>query len=263
MNYNKKVSGAKAVIVPITKIGKNMLPYVEDLSQRVIKYVDFYPTMYLPESSLEGVQSSSDMFLNLLDTTGNAYLVKDMPLDRYNYAISNGRRESIFSQISLQNSYIDCQDPENVGKNVLLVFWYDLPEFSKKNSTDVLITDAISIPITTVYGRNILGDEERMANKRFRSILMARPSVLPDFTPGLGYGELDYCFITLRKGSYNVIENVPLVLFYQADMIERTEFANIVFDMQNSYITIGGAGTVDTPEDYVGKNILLNVVYEK
>ena len=261
---NKKVSGAKAVVVPIKNYGKNYIPYVEDLADRIIKYIDFYPTSYLPDTNLPGVDiTPSDAFISLIDVVGNGYLVKDMPLERLSYSETNGRRESIFNKISLQNSYITITDMDLVGKNILLIFWYDLPFYSAKNSTDTLITDSLNIPITTIQGRNILSDDERMNNKRFRSILLGRPSVLPDYSDGIGYPELFNIYITLRKGSYNVIENVPLILFYQIDMIERTEFANIIFDLNNSYLTVGGAGTVDNPEDYNKKSVFINLTYER
>ena len=45
--------------------------------------------------------------------------------------------------------------------------------------------------------------------------------------------------------------------------VEQTEWANIIFDFQNSYITIGGAGTIpNVSTDYLGKSVFVNLQYE-
>lgn len=103
-----------------------------------------------------------------------------------------------------------------------------------------------------------------MVNKRFRRLLLGKPSITPDLHEALQSDSmLQNVFITLRKGSYNIIENVPILLFYQLAMLERTEFQNIIFDFQASYITVGGAGTIPNPENYVGKYVFINLQYEK
>ena len=40
MIMNKKVSGAKSVVVKLESKGKNYLPFVEYLKDRYIKYID-------------------------------------------------------------------------------------------------------------------------------------------------------------------------------------------------------------------------------
>ena len=56
---------------------------------------------------------------------------------------------------------------------------------------------------------------------------------------------------------------MPLPILYQLAMLEKSEWANIIFDFQNSYITIGGAGTIpNVNTDYIGKNVFINLQYE-
>ena len=264
MNYNKKLSGAKAVLVPIVKLGKNSLPYIEDLKNRFIKYIDFYPCAYLPETDAQGLTTTEDMYLSLTDRTGNMYYIKEMPLARFNFAQTNGCRQAIYNSISLQNSYILCCNSAAVGTTALLVFWYDLPEYSRANKAELTITDSLTVPLTTAVRHNIMPDEERMADKRFRRILLGFPTTPPDYNTGITNEQAQNLYITLRKGTYNVVENLPLYLLYQIAMLEKTEFANIIFDLQNSFITIGGAHTIpDVDTDYIGKSVFLNMVYEK
>lgn len=264
MSYNKKLSGAKAVLVPIVQMGRNPLPYIEDLKDRYVKYIDFYPSAYLPETEAAGLTTTDNLYLTLADRTGNQFYQKEMPLARYNYLQTAGCRQAVCNKLSLQNSFILCQNTEAVGKTALLVFWYDLPEYSRANKSEQTITDSLTIPLTTAIRANVMPDEERMAGKRFRRLLLGAQSLTPDYKAALGLEQLQNIYLTLRKGTYNVVENLPIMLLYQLAMTEKAEFANIVFDLQNSYLTIGGANTIpDVQTDYVGKSVFINMVYEK
>lgn len=257
---NKKLSGAQALLVPITRVGRNYLPFSENLRNRYIKYIDAVPTAHLPETSVDGVTSFTNMSISIADKVGNAIVMRDLPLNRMNYEQTFGQRQPIAREISLQNSYITVTESEMVGKSVLLVFWFDLPEYSQRNTTDEILVDGLSIPITSAVYRNQLPDSLTMAGKRFRSILFQPVGVTPDYATGVDYSNAQNLYLTLRKGSYNVLENVPLSLLYQMWQVDKIQFANMIFDFQSSYIIVGGAGTYTNP---VGKSVFLNFVYEK
>lgn len=261
---NSKLSGAQLVLVEIKHVGRNYFPLVENLRGRFVKYIDFCQTTYLPAiANAVGLSSTQDIFLTIMDEHGTTELHRAMPLERYDYAATLGVRQPVCAKISMQNSYIDVQDPTQVGKVAAFMFYYDLPEFSARNSTDNVMTDAISIPLTTAIRYNTLPDTDRLTGKRFRKILLGMPTITPDLQTGLDANKMGNLFITFRKGTYNVIENMPLPLFYQLAMLEKTEWANIIFDFQNSYITIGGAGTIpNVSTDYIGKAVFLNLQYE-
>ena len=262
---NSKLSGAQLVLVEIKHTGRNYFPLVENLRSRVIKYIDFCETTYLPAiANAVGLSATQDAYLTIMDEHGTTEIHREMPLERYDYAQTLGVRQPICRKISMQNSYIDVQDASYVGKVAAFMFYYDLPEFSARNSTDNVMTDAISIPLTTAIRYNALPDTDRLTGKRFRKILLGTPSVTPDMQTGMDdMSKLANCFITFRKGTYNVIENMPLPLLYQLAMLEKTEWANIIFDFQNSYITIGGAGTIpNVATDYIGKAVFINLQYE-
>lgn len=260
---NTKLSGAQLVLVPITRVGRNYFPYVENLQRRVIKFIDFCPASYLPETTDAGLQSTNDMFVTIYNEFGNTELHRNLPLERLDYTQTNGIRQPICSKISIKTSFIDCQDAAQVGKTAALLFWYDLPEYSQRNMTDALVTDSISIPLTTAIRYNAFPDNDRMTGKRFRRILSAYPTTTPDLTTGIGMSEAENVYVTLRKGSYNIVENAPLSIFYQIAMLHKSEFQNIIFDFQSSYLTIGGQGTIpNVGTDYVGKSVFLNLQYE-
>ena len=261
---NTKLSGAQLVLVEIKRVGRNYFPFMENIRSRVIKFIDFYPASYLPGvSGAVGLASSTDMFVTIFNEYGTEELHRQLPLDRFNYVATMGIRQPVMSKISLQNSFIDCQDANQVGKVAAMVFYYDLPEYSARNSSDKVITDAISIPLTTAVRYNALPDTDRLTGKRFRRLLLGTPSITPDLQTGLDNTKLANCYLTLRKGTYNIVENMPLPILYQLQMLEKSEWANIIFDFQNSYVTIGGAGTIpNVSTDYIGKNIFMNLQYE-
>lgn len=258
---NTKVSGAQLVLVPIKNVGRNFFPYVEHIAKRVIKYIDFAPVALLPRTTAAGLQSTQNMYITIMDENGTKEIHKRLPLERLDYSQTIGVRTPICKRINMDSCYIDCQDKNQVGKVAALVFWYDLPEYSAKNTTDNIMTDAIEIPINNITQYSALPDSDRLTGKRFRKILLGKPSVTPDGNDGLGASELNNVYLTLQKGTYKVLADVPVSLLYQLAMLEKMEFANIIFDFQSSYVTVGGAGTA-TEADYVGKYVFMNLQYE-
>lgn len=258
---NTKLSGAQLVLVPIKNMGRNAFPYVEHIANRVIKFIDFAPAALLPRTTAAGLQSTQDLFVTIFEENGTQEIHKQLPLERLDYSATTGVRQPIGRKINLDSCYIDCQNAAAVGKVAALVFWYDLPQYSAANKSKEVMTDAIEIPITNVTQYSVLPDSDRLTGKRFRRILLGKPSKTPEQNTGLGSSELQNCYLTLQKGTYKVLADVPVSLLYQLQMLEKTEFANIIFDFQSSYVTVGGAGTV-TPSDYVGKYIFMNLQYE-
>ena len=260
---NTKLSGCQLVLVEIKRIGRNYFPFVENIRGRVVKYIDFYPASYLPDTDAPGMTTSADSFMTLVNEYGQEELHREVPLERFDFIATMGVRQPICSKLGMQSCYINCQNAAMVGKTAALVFYYDLPEYSARNSVDKVITDAISIPLVSSARYNQLPDTDRLTGKRFRRILLGIPTTTPDLQTGLGASELANVYLTLRKGTYNILENMPLPILWQLGMLEKSEFANIIFDFQNSFLTIGGAGTIPNVQtDYIGKSVFLNLTYE-
>lgn len=259
---NHKLSGAQLVLVPIKKLGENKFPWVENIRSRFIKYIDFHGSRYLPNTTDPGLVDTTDLYVTIKNAAGNTELVRNLPLERFDYEKTIGIRQPIFSHIALSDCAVICQNSAAIGKTAAFIFWYDLPEFSAKNSTKQLVTDSVSVPLVTTTGKNQFPDVDRMAGKRFRRVILGEPSITPDLYDGLTIGK-ENVYMTLRKGSYNVMENVPVYLMYQLAMLQKSEFQNIIFDFQSSFLTIGGAGTIPNAENYIGKSVFFNLQYEK
>ena len=261
---NQKLSGAQLVLVPITKLGENRFPWVENIRNRFIKFMDFYGATYLPGTTEPGLTMTDNMYITISNAAGNTEIIRNLPLERMDYRKTLGIRQPIGSRISLSDCKVVCQNQDAVGTVAAFVFWYDLPDYSRANSTDTLITDSVSVPLVTSVRYNQFPDVDRMTGKRFRRVLVSAQNMTPDLYTGVFESQLENLYLTLRKGTYNVLENVPLMLLYQLAMIQKTEFANIIFDFQSSFITIGGAGTIpDVQENYIGKSVFMNLQYEK
>ena len=259
---NSKISGAKMVFVPIHQTGANYFPFVEDLKNRYVKFIDFHPAQYLPDTAVTGVDGSFPLgtfYVTLANEIGNKFLFNRLPLENLNYQKTQGVRLPIGAKLSLQNCYIECNDKSYIGQTVALIFYYDLPQYSERNTTKQLMVDRLSVPITTATFRNLFPDSLRMSGKRFRNVLFTPTTTTPEYQPGVTQN-WEYLYITLRKGSYNVIENLPLSVILQYDKLEKLVFANIIFDFQSSFITVGGAGAL--AGQFVGKSAFLNLTYE-
>lgn len=261
---NTKLSGAQLVLVPIKRMGENYFPLIENIRTRYVKYIDFCPAQYLPNVTDAGTTSSTDMYLTLFDEFGNTKLHNYVPLQRFDYTQTLGNRMPVLAKLSLDDCFVECRNAAMVGTTAAFVIWYDLPEYSARNTTDHLVTDSVTIPLTTSIRYNQLPDEDRMVGKRFRRILATAPGTTPDYHEGVTLAQLQNIYLTLQKGSYIVADNLPLILMYQMQTLWKSEFANIVFDFQSSYLTIGGAGAIPNVDtDYVGKSVFLNLQYEK
>lgn len=260
---NTKLSGAQSVLVPITTVGRNYFPFVENINGRFIKYIDFAPASYLPDTTDPGLATSANSFITIFNKWGNTEIIRELPLERIDYTSTLGIRQPVCSEVAVADCYINCQDPAQVGKTALLVFWYDLPEYSARNTKDAVVTDSVSIPLTTGIRYNQFPDVNRMVGKRFRRILLSCPDTTPNMEPGIAEADAQNVYLTLRKGSYNILDSVPVSLMRQLAMVNKSEFQNIIFDFQSSFLTIGGQGTIPTlATDYIGKSVFLNLQYE-
>lgn len=255
----KKVSGCKTVIVPISTLGNNYFPFIEDLKDKYIKYVDTVIMNTLtPNVSGTPVADTTDLFMTLASKSGNLHTTKDMPLLRYDVATNLGVRVPICQKISLQNSYILNEDANKVGQYVILVFWYDEPMYSARNITTNTMVDGFSIPIITNTGKNAMPDNRTMTGKRFRKLYVTYPTLTPTLGDGITDVQAKSLYVTFQKSGYALIENLPLPLLFQIPNLEFIEFANIIFDFTYSYVQVGGIGGTG----FTGKEVFINAEYE-
>lgn len=254
----KKVSASKTVFVQLSQLGRNYLPYVEDLKNKLIKYVDIVGVSSIAYTTDTAFQSMKG-FLTLADKTGNAYPIYRVPLDRFDIAQNLGARMLVSRVVSIQNSWIEITDPADVGKVACLVVWYDQPMYSSHNHTLDLSVDSFETPIVSQTARNLFPDNRTMVGKRFRSLQFAAPALTPSLAPGVTYSEALDLYVSIYKGNYAILDLLPLVELYNINNIDNLELSNILFDFTNSWILQGGNGSGTS---LVGKSVFLNATYE-
>lgn len=255
----KKISGSKTVLVKINNLGKNNLPFIEDLKDKQIKYIDVVAVTSLPYISANCISNFDTAYLTLADKTGNKFPYLNIPLLQYMTVYNQGVKPFIGSVISLQNSYVTVTDSSDLGKYVVLVFWYDNVSYSQRNTTLDLSIDAFEVPIISATMKNQLPDNRTMVGKRFRRLFSSFPDVTASFKTGITYTDSKDLYLSLYKGNYAVIDTLPICLLYDQFLYEKLELSNIIFDFTNSFILVGGNGSGSS---LIGKTVFLNAEYE-
>ena len=234
---NKKVSGGQSVIVPINRIGKNYLPFVESLKDRVIKYIDVYTGQdTLPDGRVGVGVDISSSYITLADKNGVTLNYLNYPLENLSTYTTMGDRPFIGRKISLQNSYINVTAQTAIGKSILLVFWYDEPEFSYRNTTNNIAVETVEVDYRNANFKNLMPDNRNLAGKRVRRITFDNVNKTPSYRDCQNnYGG---AYITLNNGNVSILKQVPLECLKKSNTLNafELEFANIKFDLTNSFI---------------------------
>ena len=255
----QKLSGAKTLFFQIKNVGRNYLPLVEDLRERYIKYMDIVPCTSVPGSAADVIDPSVTATTISMSDKGNIYFIQDLPVQQLDPIYKAGVRQPIMSKLSVQNTYLNVTDSGEIGKYYVMVFWYDLPEYSARNTTDRTSIDTVEIPVKSVADRQFLPDNRSMAGKRFRNFyLPALAGQTPTFTPTVDADQLGNIYISFCKGNYTVLDHVPVQLFQFYQQYMELTFANIIFDFTYSYLDFGGK----TDKKIVGTSLMLSMKYE-
>ena len=247
---NKKVSGGQSVIVPITCVGRNYLPFVEDLKDRVIKYIDIVDVTPIDGSTGVG---NTPQYITLSGKSGYIMEFDNYPTINLKPYSTYGSRRLIGKKLSLQNSFFTNGDASNIGKSVVCVFWYDEPEYSARNTTNNVSISTVEVPFVSKTFKNMLPDNRTMAGKRFRSIAWdLLPSYTPSFKTAANSDVETNAYLTLLNGNVAILNNIPVQCLVELANVESLEFSNIKFDFTNSYIQLAGyANEPTTNESFV------------
>lgn len=243
---NAKISGGQSVIVPINRLGNNPLPFIENLKDRVIKYIDVDTVnATLPDSSTnafgENIDTASS-YITLIDKNGVVINHNNFPLYNLVSYESGTDRTLIGKKISLQNSYIAITDVSLIGKSILLTFWYDEPEFSQRNTTNNISVEAIEVAYLSATKKNLMPDNRTLAGKRVRRILFDYATITPSYKDCVNTTKLAQGYITLNNGNTSILKQVPIASLFKYGVLNTfdLEFANIKFDLTNSWIETFG-----------------------
>lgn len=269
------ITGSKTITVKVDNVGKNFLPFNEDLKDKVIRYIDIVPMGLLPQSNGDVFTDFENCTLTLADYNGNSYFAYNVPLDRYNPIKTGGVRLSVNKKVSLQNSYIFvAENNAQIGNSVVVVIYYEDEFYSYPNTTNDLAVDAIEVKINSLDFNNMLPDNRTLVNKRIRGLALPQVTLTPSFTKSVNQILINnkWGYITLQKNNYVILDHLPLFLLLEPYYLASLQFRNIELDLINSYITIGGSTAKINEmfgedaqliiDDLLAGSVFLNVLYE-
>lgn len=236
---NKYVSGAIGVEVQLKSgVPRIYLPDVVDLRKKRIKHIDICTSTNIPKTpsgnNLVNLSVANYLFLTLVETNTQKELIRSLPVTELN---TMGNRLFINKIVDLQRSYIDLSavaDPSYItNKSIYLVFWYDEPSvWGIINANEKTAIQPFEITLTGL--KTYFAENMNLNNKLYQNIILTMPAKTPTGKDGIVSNTNK--FITLRKNGLQFFMQVPLYMFYQANLNFPLRLQNIQFDMQNSFI---------------------------
>ncbi len=238
-------SGFKLLQLPIERLGKINLPDDRTLYGKKIQAIIPMMNVYPISNSLSSQNISTIGNLDLEDMTVN--LTKDGQKFFYQNSAFNmsqlmteGIYDNINSILSIPDCYVDVQYNATIGKTLqLAVFYEDTVSINAtKNTASNYDTFEVEISDDTFLRKFYFGENRILVDKNFRNLLVSYPTVTPQGNTGINQNIEKYGYITLVRGGHILWERMPVVLLNQLYNYRKLQFANIVFDFNNSYIEL-------------------------
>ena len=243
---------------------KTYLPDILDLKGKVIKYIDCLNDMAVLDR--DGVTITSgqinNCFLSLIKEGTQEIFIKNVPLSNYQVSERKGIRDNISRVVDFPHSWLE----NNSGSDIVLfiVFWYDDIQISNLYSAaEKTNIESFEVSQFNSTQQRMLFDEDRtLVDKQIQDFFVydnTAAFVTPTGKTSVTGADLKSSYLTLVKGNYEFVRNVPLILFKNSDTYDRIKLQNIVFDFSNSYIDV--SSTVATA--VAGKSYFFNIEYKK
>lgn len=232
-------SGAKMIEIPIDHVGRNYFPDVNDLYGRTIQSITLFPNC-VPLSGKNSVLEDDYYAISLnLTSDGSTYEVLNAPVIQYSNYYTLGRNVEVNQKLSLEHCYFDVQYLSQTGV-IVAVLWFEADkQYRADAKTDLDSINSFDVPLLLGTGyRNYLPDNRDMVDKHFRGFLVDSTMLYSPNGQQVDQQDLSPCYITLCKGSYAVIDRLPLQAFQQLWDIEKMRFDNIIFDFEQSFIEV-------------------------
>lgn len=242
------VNGAIGVAIPNLKEGRNYLPYISELKDRTIKYIDVCYNIYTRDYAIGALPA--DYALSLCKKGTSDLVYDNVSAVEFTPSVNNGRRQFVGYQLDLEKSFLNV-DPMGVGQNAFLVFYYEDDKGVRTQDKENLPTRKSTSGVPLGVGFNSYFQENRTINdKHFTGIY---PTYSAFNNSGmvnlLGDYAWSYLTINLVRGSDIFFRNVPVICllregFYSEGCIV---FDGIQIDFTNSFLE---SATPNTTEGY-------------
>lgn len=238
-------SGFKLLRVNINNGGRSYLPDDKILSgkkiQAIVPVADIIPPINnYYESIYEYISFTADIYLNLT-SNGQYYEYRNTLV-----AMLNTLREGEYDQINRVLSFPDCYiempyNPAKTGQYVVClgVFFEDKAAYDNISSNESLFSTVNIDMRDKQQFRYYFTDDRTLVNAKYRNFLANFPTIVPNGNPGVNRDDiLKVGYITLCRGGHVIWEQMPVVLLYQLYNYKKLQFADIQFDLENSYLEL-------------------------
>lgn len=241
-------SGFKLIQLPINKSGKINLPDDRTLYnkkiQAIIPMINTYPVLNgMYDLSVYGgaTISTNDLENMTINLTANGqYFFYQNSAFNMSQIATEGIYDNINTVLSIPDCYVDVQVWGNTSKILQLGVFYE--DTASVNAIQNLASNYDTFEVEVVddtFGRKFyFGENRTLVNKKFRNMLVSYPTITPQGNTGINQNIEKYGYITLVRGGHIIWQQMPVVLLNQLYNYRKLQFANIVFDFNNSYIEL-------------------------
>ena len=243
---------------------KTYLPDVLDLKGKVIKYIDCLNDLAIEDRDGVSITAGqqNNVFLSLIKSGTQEIFIKNVPLSNYQISERKGIRDNISRVVDFPHSWVENNSASDVV--LFLVFWYDDIQISNLYSAaDQTNIENFEVAQFSSTQQRMLFDEDRtLVNKEIQDFIVydnTNAFTTPTGRTSVTGTDLASSYLTLVKGNFKFIRNVPLILFKNSDTYDRIKLQNIVFDFSNSYIDVSST----TAAAVAGKSYFFNIEYKK
>jgi hypothetical protein len=232
--------------------------WISELHKKRIKYIDFYYSLGAKSPSGRYLHEGKGAYLTLSDYQ-NVQFVYDTPMaSLFDVNYTRGRRILFNKEIDLLKSKVTVQNIDSVEEQSLyFVFWYDEPEVRNRLSAYGPLSsrnvEAVELYIPVGAKRIFWPDNRVIVDRSITNVFSFSQLVSEEFTlspnglPFLSGYDFRSSYMTLAKGNYLFMKQVPLPLLSLDSKDYIIELENVVFDVPNSYVEISSDGQALEP----------------
>lgn len=248
------INGAIGVSIYNLQQGRNFLPFIADLKDRVVKYIDIVSN--ITDTSDVAINADPALLtLSLCKKDTNEYVVDEVSCSNFDPVSKYGVRQFIGYKLDLEKSFITA-DSNSISENTFLVFYYQDDKTPKPNfGLNKVSSSSVYFGTSTI---NYFPENRTLADKVFTGIFPPI-SALTDNGTLVQLSYTNGMFVNLVKGSNMFVRNVPLGLLARTyEFINYLAFDGIQIDFTNSFIQLAPS-IVSSCEGY---GIVLNFEYK-
>ena len=264
---NQIISGSKTVLVPINKVGRNYFPYIKELQDRKVKFIDISDVQFAKSPSKTELSLYYGVFLTLADKFGNLFY-DAVPVENFNstqYFL--GVRNLIDRNIILQNCFVENTLSSNIGKYIAVTFyWEDEYNYNPNKKCYKQLIEVIVEQQSNLYLYKVkFPDVQNLANKRIRSIRqgawfasLTTPLGFPTLNPSSG----TTIYMTLANGGNIIFDNLPLKYMREQWTNSQLSFDDVLLNLQDCYLSIAFTQASDIPATAFSVPLIVEYIEE-